>query len=192
MKPSVLLALLLSPAALAQSVRFRGQVEDVSGTANQFVVDCTNVRLTSSALNLNALVGQQVVIEGTWNGDFANPSVAVSAATPTNEDFQIGGNAKIGQSARLEVVGTPGESVSVFGAPSSGFFPLPLAGAVLIDPATAEFLGGGTIPGAGLLQIDSPIPNEPALVGLVYHAQAIVFSAGGVRMTTNDCKQISN
>lgn len=187
-----LLSLALAASASAQAVRFRGQVEDVSGTQSQFFVDGTDVRLTSASVSLQAFVGQQVTIEGVWNGSFASPSVAVGALAAASEDFEIGGSAKIGEMGRLHAVGTPGESVVFFGSLEPGFFPLPSAGAVLVDPASAEILGGGTIGGLGQLEVATPIPNDPSLVGLTYRAQALVLDpvGGTFRLTTNDSKEI--
>ena len=186
------LSFLMTAGLSAQGVRFRGEVEDVSGTQNQFVVDCTNVALTSSTLNLNLFVGEQVEIVGTWNGNFAAPSVEVTALTNVIENFEIGGDDEIGGTANLHVIGAPGDTVLFFGALESGFFPLPSAGAVLIDPASAEILATGTIGGSGQLEVPAPIPNDPALVGFVYHAQALVRSStsGTFSLTTNDCKEI--
>lgn len=188
----LLLLLPLSPAA--QDVRFRGKVEDVSGTQNQFVVDCTNVRLTSATVALNPLVGQELVIEGTWNGDFVNPSVEVAMVTAALSDFEIGGGGKIGELATLEVQGAPGDMALIFGGFGSGFFPLPVAGAVLVDLASVELLATGTIPGTGLLQVSSLVPNNPALIGLTYHAQALLTLGGGAgfRLTFSDCKTFSD
>lgn len=177
----------LASTALAQDVHFRGKIEDVSGTS-QFVVDCTNVQLTSSSINLSGLVGQQVEIDGTWNGSFSSPSVEVTATTPVTDDFEIGGSTKIGEMAQVEVLSDPGDNVNVYGSLDPGFFPLPLTGAVLIDPSTAELIASGTVTVGGVLQLDSMIPNEPALVGLSYYGQAVVLElGGGVHMTTNDC-----
>ena len=188
------LALLLSvPAFGQQSVRFRGKVEDVSGTFNQFVLDCTDVRLTSATVALLPLVGQQGEIQGTYNGNALNPSVEVTSFTPLAEDFEIGGGGKIGDVAKFEVRGAPGDSALIFGGPGSGFVPLPVAGAVLVDPFQVELIGIAPIPATGLLQFDSPIPNDPALVGVTYHGQALLtLSGGGFRLTMNDCKTLSN
>ena len=95
------LAALLTAPADAQSVTFRGKVEDVSGTQNQFVVDCTTTSLTSTAFNLNLFVGQQVEITGDWNGSVGSPSVNVQAIAVVPEVFELGGGAKIGEELKV-------------------------------------------------------------------------------------------
>ena len=50
---------LLATNVTAQTQLLRGKVEDVRNTQNRFFLDCTNIPLTSSKLNLNTMVGQQ-------------------------------------------------------------------------------------------------------------------------------------
>ena len=186
---STTIALALATSAQTQSVKFRGKVEDVSGMPNVFIVDCSNVSLTSNTIALQTFVGQQSTIEGQWNTSLTDPSVEVTALTPAFEDFQIGGSVKIGEIAKLHVIGTPGNTFLIFGSLEAGFFPLPTAGAVLIDAPTAEILGSGTIPAAGFMELDAPIPNAPALIGLNYKGQALVRDVVNnvFMLTVNDC-----
>lgn len=186
---STCIATALATSAQTQSVKFRGKVEDVSGMPNVFIVDCTGVHLTSGTIALQTFVGQQTTIEGQWNTSLTDPSVEVTTLTPAFEDFEIGGSAKIGEIAKLHVIGTPGNTFLFFGSLESGFFPLQTAGAVLIDAPTAEILGSGTISAAGFAELDGPIPNAPALIGLSYKAQALVrdVPTNTYMLTTVDC-----
>ncbi len=184
--------LVCSQAAFAQSVTFRGKVEDVSGTQNQFFVDCTNTSLTSSAFNLNGFVGQQVEISGDWNGSFASPSVNVLAIAAVPETFEIGGGAKIGKVSNLTFTAAPGTAVVGRLSGSSAFVPLTGAGVLFINPASTLLGLSGTVGGSGILQINFAIPNNPALVGFELHGQGALFQAGGVTLTNPDCKAIDN
>jgi hypothetical protein len=170
-------------------VRFKGKVEDVSGMPGLFIVDCTGIHLTSSTLTLQSFVGQQTEIQGMWNGSFTDPSVEVTSIAAAFEEFEIGGSVKIGEIARLHVNGVPGNTFLIFGSLESSFFPLPTAGAVLIDPDSAEILGSGTISAAGFIELDAPIPNAPALIGLSYTGQALIRDVTNnvFMLTTNDC-----
>src|SRR5215831_14142348 len=93
--------------AQAQSVHFRGKVEDVSGT-NKFMIDCTKVELTSAQFNLNQFVGQQVDATGMWNGSTTAPVIDVTAIQSVPRLFDLGGNGKVGGELRFEITSTPG------------------------------------------------------------------------------------
>jgi hypothetical protein len=184
--------LTLVPAASAQDVTFRGKVEDVSGTTNQFVVDCTGTRLTSGLFNLNLFVGQQVEISGDWNGSTANPSVDVTAIAPVPESFEIGGGGKIGQVNNLTFGGQPGAAAFGFVSTQTGFTPIN-GGVIFLGTGNIVFQTAGTIGGAGVLQLPMPIPNNPALIGLdIFGQGALSDAAGNLTLTNPDCKQLDN
>lgn len=192
----ILVAVLVAAAAeaSAQSVALRGKVEDVQGTAGQFFVDCTKVQLTSGVIDLNAFVGQQVSLQGNWNGSFAAPSIAVAALQPVATSFEIGGGAKIGGTANFHVFGTPGDIAVPALAVGSGFTPFGAAGSILVDLQGAFVFAAQVIPGVGQTQLPLAIPNDPALVGVEVFGQAGIFSPGsGALLVTNpDCKTIDS
>ena len=193
MKLFVPLLVSLSLSAGAQSVSFRGEVDDVQGTVNQFVVQCTNVSLSSTTLNLNLFEDGDFLIEGTWNGSFTNPAVVVNALTPVIEDFDFGGGAKLGDFANFEIRADAGDQVSVIGTTTGpGFFPLPSAGAVLVGLDGLELYASGTVPAGGFLQLNVPIPNNPALEGVTVYTQALLSTPTGFRLTQSDCKTLSS
>jgi hypothetical protein len=107
MKLSIALLLACSGFASAQSVTMRGKIEDVTGTG-QFFLDCTDVDLSSVLLNLKLFVGQQVKIQGGWNGSVAAPAVVVEAIPVVPEMFEIGGGGKICELAHPTVTASPG------------------------------------------------------------------------------------
>jgi len=189
--PVPLALLALAGPAASQSVTFRGKVEDVPGTANQFVVDCTNTQLTSASIDLNAFVGQEVLIDGTWNGSTASPAVAVTAISMVPETFEIGGGASIGSQARFKTFGTPGDAAAVFASLGSSFLPFGPAGVGFLDPATLLNVGVGSVDGLGVFQVIVPVPNDPALVGLFVLGQgAMLGPATPLLLTNPDCKTV--
>lgn len=186
-------ALVLAASASAQSVTFNGKVEDVSGTQNQFFVDCTDTRLTSTAFNLNLFVGQQTRITGTWNGSAANPSVNVTDIQVIPEVFELGGGAKIGGVLKVGFIGTPGDLAISRIALQPGFAPIDGAGVLFLDMSTAVAGTSGIIPGGGILQTNLPIPNNPALIGLEIYGQGATITPEGVVTVTNpDCKTLDD
>lgn len=190
---SILSVLLLSASAVsAQQLSFRGKVEDVSGTANQFFVDCTDVDIQSSTINLNAFVGLQTQITGNWNGSAASPLVDVTAIQAVSETFEIGGGGKIGQQATFRVDGAPGSPFAMFSSLGTSFFPF-RSGVVLLDLGTLNLIGTGVIGGAGNVEIKVQVPNNPALIGLTVFGQgAIGMGGGNVLLTNPDCKTLES
>jgi hypothetical protein len=186
----LLASTVLAVPAWSQTVSFRGKVEDAGGGG--FQVGCTNTMLTSGTFNLNAFVGMQVEATGVWNGSVASPSVDVTAMARTAETFEIGGGVKIGDTARFGVTGSPGDVAAAFLGFAAGFVPTPMAGVFFLGGPTF-LLGSGVVPPIGQLEIDLPIPANPALVGLELFGQGILSQqAGGVFFTNPDCKTISS
>ncbi|MDF1800420.1 MAG: hypothetical protein P1V81_14675 [Planctomycetota bacterium] len=177
----------------AQSVTFRGKVEDVSGTQNQFFVDCTNTSLTSGAFNLNLFVGQQVEITGQWNGSTAAPSVDVAAIAVVPEVFELGGGAKIGDELKVGFIATPGDLAISRITVAPSFTDLGASGVVFVDLSKTVIGTTGVIPGGGILQHTLQIPNDPSLVGLEIFGQgALIDSLGNLTLTNPDCKTIDS
>ena len=193
MKLPIALSAILTITSLAnaQDVTFKGKVEDVSGTAGQFVVDCTSVDLSSTAFNLNLFVGQQVEIQGTWNGSVANPAVVVNAIQSVPESFELGGGGKIGDVAQPTVTAAPGSLAFTFASLSTSFLPLGSAGVGFLGGNPFK-TGSGTVGGAGILELNVPIPNDPSLIGVTVYGQAIVVDpgTGAFEFTNPDCKEL--
>ena len=195
MKPSLILPTLLlaSGVATAQTVQFRGKVEDVSGTTNQFFVDCTDTDLSSAAFNLNLFVGQQTLITGTWNGSVSAPAVLVTDIQVVAETFEIGGGGKIGDEAKPSVTGAPGSLGFTFGSLSTSFLPLGGFGVGFLG-GNPFSTGSGTIPGGGTLELSIPIPNDPSLIGVDVYGQALIANpvTGAAFLTNPDCKELES
>lgn len=173
--------------ASAQQVTLRGQVENVAGGGG-FFVDCTDTTLTSSTIDLNAFVGQQVELSGTWNGSSDTPSVDVAAITAVAKLFEVGGGGKLGDEARLKVTSNPGDVAILFVALDDGFLPAHKNGVLLLDFATMLHVATGTVAGDGTFEVKGTIPNDPALDGLVVHGQSLVaFTGGGAVLSNPDC-----
>ena len=189
--PLASLALLFSATvAQAQEVTFRGQVEDVSGTANQFIVDCTNTSLTSAVFNLNLFLDQEVEITGQWNGSSINPSVSVEAIQAVPEVFEIGGGAKLGEFSSLGFTTQPGTPVFGFLSLAPGFTPFGADSVILIDTTQVVLTRSGVVGGSGILELPFFIPDSPGLIGLELFAQGATLEAGGFVVTNPDCKTV--
>lgn len=186
-----ILATLTTPA-LAQEVSFTGEIEDVSGTTNQFILDCTGTSLTSSAFNLNQFFDVNVQITGQWNGSATNPSVEVTAITPVPEVFEIGGGAKIGETSNLGFFASPGSQVIGFISTGTGFDPFGSDGVIFLDQNQVVLSMSGTVGGSGNIQMPFQIPNNPSLIGLEIYGQGAVSNAGGFTLTNPDCKEIDS
>lgn len=180
----------LSSLAAAQSVTVRGKVEDVSGAPGQFILDCTNVDLSSSNFDLNQFVGAQVELQGTWNGSTASPAVLVTALQSVGESFEIGGSGQIGTLAKPSVTGTPGSLAITFASLSSSFVPTAGFGTVLLGGIPFH-TGSGTIPAGGTRELSVLIPNDSALIGIDIFGQGAIIAAGTVQLTNPDCKTFS-
>jgi hypothetical protein len=178
---------LVSSLPFAQQITLRGKVEDVGPG---FIVDCTDTQLTSSAFDLNAFVGQHVLIGGTRIGAGNPPLVSVTSIAVTPEIFEIPGNPEIGDTVRFGAIHTPGSQVFFRAALGSGFQPAGSLGTYFLDPATDVAAASGIIPAPGDLELAVALPNDPALIGLTIHGQAIVRTPGGFLLSNPDCKDI--
>ena len=192
---SIVSLLLLASVSTAQQVTFRGKVEDVQGTQNQFVLDCTNAELTSATIDLNAFVAMSAEMTGQWNGSVTAPMVVVETLTLVPETFEIGGGAKIGDTSTLSFTATPGDLAIGVLSIAPTFVPFRRAnGVILANSATSHRLlqRFGTVGGTGILEIPFMIPNDPSLVGFDIYGQGALAAGGTIRMTNPDCKTISN
>ena len=191
--PLAALALALAPSlAAAQQVAFRGKVEDVQGTANQFFLGCTDAALTSGVLDLNAFVGQTVAIEGVWNGSVASPSVDVTSIAPAAETFEIGGGAKLGETSTLAFTAAPGTVALGALSLAASFVPFGPDDTILIDPSQIGLTRVGTVGGSGVLELGFAIPAHPDFLGLEIHGQGALVAGGVVTLTNPDCKTITD
>lgn len=192
---SVASLLLLASVSTAQQVTFRGKVEDVQGTQNQFVLGCTNTELTSAVIDLNAFVAMPAEITGQWNGSVSAPMVVVETLTLVTETFEIGGGAKIGDTSTLVFTGTPGDLAIGVLSIAPTFVPYRRSnGVIFVNTATSHRIlqRVGTVGGTGILEISFPIPNDPSLVGFDFFGQGALAAGGTIRMTNPDCKTIGN
>jgi hypothetical protein len=189
--PLLPLSLLCLPT-LAQEVTLRGKVEDVQGTPNQFVIDCTNTALSSTLFDLNLFVGQSVELSGTWSGSPTAPAVQVTQIQAIPETYEIGGGAKLGELSVQGFTAAPGTAVLGLLSLQPGFLPLPGSGTVLIDLGQTVLQASGVIGGSGVLELPFLIPNNPNLLGLDFYGQGALIAGGNVTLTNPDCKTVDN
>jgi hypothetical protein len=179
------LALLLPSTALAQTQLVRGKVEDIAGT-NRFVLDCTMLELTSTTLNLNALVGQQFDLQVTK----LPASLNVVSATPVAKIFDMG-NLRIGRADRWQITGLPGEQAFAFltSTDLTSYMPAGIYGTWLLGSTFAP-IASGTIGQLGRFEFSFQPPNVPFLIGVSFTAQGGIVGATRALFTNPDCKTL--
>lgn len=180
----------LALAANAQDVHFVGKVENVSGTNNQFFVDCTSTALTSALVDLNAWVGQTVEIQGNWNGSASEPGVSVNAVSSATESFELGGKFELGENAVVGFTGNPGDTAIGFLSLGSGFSTTAAGSVVFLDPGQVVLSLSGVIGGLGDAEFEFTIPNVPSIAGIEVFGQGAIVSATTTALTNPDCKTI--
>lgn len=178
---SFLLATLLP----AQSVTLRGTIEDVQGTANQFFLDGTNVSLFSTALNLNQLQGQQLVMQVVDVGVPGAPLVRVDSAVPATQILNMG-NLRLGQTSTFDAV-APTNSLACFFldlTANTSFFPLFDWGSWVLSPTPVP-IGASFTTAPNLVQMPFTTPADPSLTGLHITCQALICEPGGLWYLSN-------
>ncbi|MCA8975511.1 MAG: hypothetical protein KDC98_12380 [Planctomycetes bacterium] len=187
----MLATLLAATAGLAaQTHTVRGTVEDVQNTTNQFVLKCTNIPLVSTAVNLNAWIGTEAIMQVTNLGSPAAPSLRVDAIAVTAETFEMG-NLRFGQ-ARTWTVFAPAGSFSLVAidfTANTGFLPVAGLGSYLLG-ANAIVLRSGFAGGNNQFQFQFTMPNAPALTGQSMTAQALILESAQAYLSNSDCKDI--
>lgn len=197
MKTASLLAvpLLLGTTALAQSQLVRGDVDSISGT-NRFQLECTQIPLVSTAVNLQQLnnlsSGQDIEFEMRVNniGTPSQPVLDVLSAVQIPEIFDMG-NLRFGRSESWEVLGAPGSLTAVYlGLRATTFYqPFGPFGTWVMGPEALP-LRTGVIGGGGRFQFQFTMPTFPQLVGVEFTAQALVAEPTRLLITNPDCKEV--
>lgn len=187
--PLVLVAAAVT--AHAQQVSLRGKVEDMPSQPGRFIVGCTVTELTSSVVDLNSFVGQQVELTGSWNGSSSAPVVDVATMGTVNKLFEVGGSGQIGSELSFKVTSSSGDFAIMFAALDSGFMPAHRAGVLLLSLSPLLTVASGFVAPDGTLEVKGSIPNDPSLIGIEVHGQAFVaFAAGGAALSNPDCTTI--
>jgi hypothetical protein len=192
MRVLALLSVSLVSATLltAQTHTLRGKVEDVQGTTNQFFLDGTHLPLVSSALNLNAWVGQQAILQAVNIGTAQSPVIRVDAAVATTKVMDMG-NLRLGQTSTFEVVAPAGSAAFMFldFTSNTGFLPFGGFGVWLLGTAPYLLAGGITNP-QNQFQAQFTTPAIPSLVGLEVSSQALVGDHGNWFFSNADGKTV--
>jgi len=183
---------LFTSLASAQNVHLRGQIEDAD-VGFGFVIDCTDIALTSSAVDLNQFMDMHFEADGVFNGSATAPAIDITSIQVVPKSFSISGGASIG--GRMDFVATanPGDMAILAASLDSGATLLG-SSVLMLDPQSMLVLGTvvANVNGEGKISIH--LPSNQALVGLEVFGQAAIFpSAGGPYYLSNpDCKTISN
>ena len=190
---------LLMASVTAQTQLVRGEVDSIQGT-NQFRLDCTTVRVVTSApgINLQTLhdltqqndnvLELQVINVGT----VAQPVLDIQSFAVIPELFDMG-NLRIGESQSWEVFGPVGASAFVFLTVEAATGYLPFAGAgAWVMGGNAVLFRAGTVGGQGRFRFEFTTPNLPTAIGTVLTAQAATVVGSTLTLTNPDCKEIEN
>jgi hypothetical protein len=182
---AVTACLLTASFAAAQTETLRGKVEDVQGTPNSFFLDGTNLPLVSTALNLNAWVGQQAVMQVVDIGTAAAPLLRVDAAIATTKVMDMG-NMRLGQTSTWQVAAPNGSFalIAVDFTANTGFFPLGSFGSYLLGASPVLLASGFTNP-ANVFEVQLTTPPDQTLLGLGVTSQAIVGEPGNTWYFSN-------
>jgi hypothetical protein len=190
--PTILIPTALALASLmpAQTQTLRGSVEDVRNTQNQFYLECTNIPVVSSTMNLNLLVNQDSILEVVNIGTPGAPVLDVRAATPTAKVFGMG-NLRLNRSDRWQVNAAPGSfTIVYFGETAgTGWMPFGAAGVWLLGNNHIALTSGFTS-NFGQFEFSLFVPNVPHLLGTSYTGQALVFSPTSAFISNPDCKVV--
>ncbi|MCA8964183.1 MAG: hypothetical protein H6838_00435 [Planctomycetes bacterium] len=180
----------LTAALSAQTQTLRGKVEDVQNTQNQFFLDCTNIPLVSTALNLNAWVGQQAILQVVNVGTAQAPVLRVDAATATAKVFDMG-NLRLGQTHRWQVDAPAGSFAFMFldFTANTTYTPFGQYGTWLLGPGAAT-LASGVTNAQNQFEINFTMPSIPGLLGTSMTGQALVNTQGNWFFANPDCKTI--
>jgi hypothetical protein len=179
-------------AASAQSVHLRGKVEDQAGNPGHFVVGCTNTELTSAVVDLQSLVGQQVALDGSWNGSATDPVVDVASATIVNKLFEVGGNGKLGGQVSFKITSDPGDFGVMFAAIAPGFLNAHRPGVLFLSLSPLLTVASGFVAADGTFEVKGDVPDDPALDGVTVYGQSFIsFVAGGSALSNPDCITLS-
>ena len=179
------IGLCLAAVVSAQRVHLYAYVvEDADG----FAVECTDVRLDSTTVDLSEYVGKDVRLDGDWNGDPLAPHVDVTAIEEVRRRFELAGNGKLGGDLEFRVEGTPGDFLVLYWSIAPGFVNVGEDGAFLLDPTFFFVLTRARIPDSGEFRLEAEIPDDDIYLDLPLHSQAaLVHEAGGASWTNADC-----
>lgn len=170
--------LLLTMATAQTPVTVRGEINDGTGggagcfwcTGAPFVLKWSGTTVQSATVNLATFLGQDVVIQGTWNGSVLTANT-VAAAT---QAFSMGGNPSLGQQMRFTTSAPPGTLAANFGALGSQLS-VPFGNfGLLLAPASAVAFGAGFTNAGGDFRTQVLVPNVPALVGVRVFGQGVI------------------
>lgn len=186
----LLVSVLATVAVGAQTVNFRGKVEDGESVCYYcpgfgFVIDGTKTTLTSSTISLLPFVGQQVIGTGVWNGSTTSPNIFVLSMSLVAESFSIGGGASIGDSLQFTVAGSANDVCVAVGSLGSGFTNFGPLGICFLGFPTLLILGDGVADSSGEFSVDVEIPNLPALIGLNIFGQGAILPVNGAAYLSN-------
>jgi hypothetical protein len=189
---SLLLAAALLPA---QTQLVRGDIDSIS-QSNRFRLDCTNIQLVTSTVNLQQLhdASKQQDIEYELQvRDVSQPGQAildVLSARPIAEMFDMG-NIRFGRADTWEVFGPAGSTAAIFVTTPSftSYGPFGAAGTWLLG-ANAVLFAHGPVASNGRYQLRYQPPTIPSLIGLTVVGQALLIQNGVLTLTNPDCRDV--
>jgi len=189
---------LLAISAFAQSFTIRGDVDVIQNT-NLFELDCTRIRLVSTAVDLQALhnasrqqnIEYDMQVVDVSSGGLTILNVLSAVAVP--EQFDMG-NLRFGRSETWDLAGTAGSRYAIFvnDRNATSLLALPaFSNSWFMGPNAVQIFSGTM--NAAFIQIPFQMPTIPALVGAQFSAQTLLLSpSNALSITHADCKIVRN
>lgn len=176
----------------AQSVHFRGKVEDAENVCYycpgyNYVLDGSTVSLSSTNYNLALYVGEQVIADGIWNGSSTSPAIVITSMAITTETMTVSGGT-IGDTMDFTAYSPEGDLAVIAAMLTPAFgsaFSLFSNEVVVLNPANFVLVGVGTTDESNEFNVEVTIPLIPALNGLKITAQSVIIPAGGSPFVSN-------
>ncbi|MCA8956222.1 MAG: hypothetical protein KDC87_09110 [Planctomycetes bacterium] len=188
-------SLALASLVPAQTQLVRGDVDSIQNT-NRWRLDCTNIELVSTTVDLQALhnASRQQDIEYEMQViDVSQPGLPklnVISARAIPEIFDMG-NIRFGRSDTWAVSGAAGSSFGIWITlpQATSYAPFGSWGTWLLGQHPMLF-AQGTIPATGRFEFKYQPPTVPAWVGVTIVGQAVVVQGSSILITNPGCKDI--
>jgi hypothetical protein len=173
------------------TLTLRGELGDGKSTGCYY---CPNVPFTikfsetpvrSTVLDLNLYLDMELALTGTWNPTTNPPGLDVTAVQVVPQVLSVSGTGRIGDGLRYSIAGTPGGVALTCIAAGHGFIQLFDTTAMLLDPTSLVLLDASVLDNKGDFRFDVPIPNDPALIGLLVFSQSLIVPVSGPMYSSN-------
>jgi hypothetical protein len=165
---AVALCAAIAPAQFATTLTGRIVAAPASpcNASATHMVECTDVLLTSSTVDLGSLVGQTVDLQGNLVPALGCVTLDVTSAAPATARTRLTAlqGTRLNRPIIVTTTAPAGSSVFYVFSGGSGFVPLGPFGSLLVDFTTAQVRGPDI--SIGIALHTWTIPDDPTLVGV--------------------------